>query len=116
MAYVDAFAPERGRATRASSSAGRRANVARLPVASGASVSVDAGWLRGMLVELNERVVPRPLPARVGELLLGILGVLAPPARRLLALRGDRLVPLYWLASLALDRADAVGAPVRRAT
>lgn len=102
MALVDAFAPERGRATVADLVGRVGANVARLPVALGASVSVDAGWLRGTLIELNQRVLPRPLPRELAEVLLAILGVASAAGQALLVARGERLVPLYWLASLAL--------------
>lgn len=102
MAYLDSFAPERGRAS-VTQLLGRAAtNVARLPVALGASVSVDAGWLRGMLTELNERILPRPIPRWVAEGLLAILGLATVAGQLLLVARGERLVPLYWLAALGL--------------
>jgi hypothetical protein len=102
MSYVDSFAPERGRASALELARRVSDNVARLPVALGASVSVDAGWLRGALTEANERWLPRRVPPGLAEVLLAILGAAAVAGQLLLAVRGERLVPFAWLATLGL--------------
>jgi hypothetical protein len=101
MSYLDTFAPERGRAG-AGALVGRvAANVARLPVAVGASVSVEAGWLHGIVMRLTE-LTRVPIPLGVVEVTLGALGVACLAGQLLLLADGARLIPLYWLGSLAL--------------
>lgn len=102
MSYVDSFAPERGQASTLQLLERVAANVGRLPVALGASMSVDAGWLRGTLATANERWLPYPVPRGLAEVLLGTLGVVCIAGQGLLVARGARLVPLYWAAALAL--------------
>lgn len=102
MAYLDSFAPERGRVSALQLAERVGTNLLRLPVALGASVSVDAGWLRGTLRDVNERHLPWPIPLDVANALLGVLGLACVAGQALLAWRGARLVPLYWLGSLLL--------------
>lgn len=102
MGYLDSFAPERGRIG-ARELAGRVGGyLSHMPAALGASASVDTGWLRGSLRAWNERHPALAIPLDVANWLLVALGLASIAGQALLALRGERVVPLYWLGSLAL--------------
>ena len=101
MSYVDPFAPELGLAGAREVLGRVAANVAHLPVAVGVSMSVDDGWPRGLLARAHERW-SLPIPAGIVELSFGFLGIMAFAGQCVLLIRGERLMPLFWLASLAL--------------
>jgi hypothetical protein len=101
MSYVDSFAPERGTASPAELLGRVIANVGRLPVALGASASVDVDWLRGAIDYANQRW-SAAIPRDVATLLFVLLGLVAVAGQCVLLARGERLLPLYWFASLGL--------------
>jgi hypothetical protein len=101
MSYLDTFAPERGRANVVQLIGRVAANVERLPVALGASVSVDAAWLHGIVMRVND-LGRLALPLTIVDVLLGTLGIACLAGQLLLLADGARLVPLYWLGSLLL--------------
>ncbi len=101
MAYVDPFAPELGLAGAREVLARLAANAGYLPVALGVSMSVDDGWPRGLLARAEERW-GLAVPPEVVPWSFGLLGILAFVGQGVLLARGERLMPLYWLASLAL--------------
>jgi hypothetical protein len=101
MSYLDTFAPERGRATVVELAERVGRNLARLSVDVGASVSVDAGWLRGVLLRLSERL-KWAIPVAVADVLFAALALMCVLGQALLFRAGDRLVPMLWAASLLL--------------
>lgn len=97
MAYVDPFAPERGRIDRAGFAARVAANLRALPHALGESVSGGAPWVYAAAERLTgagrSGIVDRVFA------LGGAVGVLG---QVVLVAQGARVGPLYWLGSLAL--------------
>lgn len=102
MAYVDAFAPERGWAD--SGDLARRvvANTLALPVGLGESVSVRAeGPLRSVF-RLSEHDPPRSRSLAVNRAGFALIGLVAVAGLALLIADGVRLAPMYWATSLVL--------------
>lgn len=101
MSYVDPFAPELGLAGTRELLGRLTANVVGLPVALGISLSVDVGWPRGYLARATERW-SLPIPPGIVPFSFGILGLVAVVGQGLLVARGERLLPIFWVVSLAL--------------
>jgi len=97
MAYVDPFAPERGRIDRAGFAARVATNLRALPHALGESVSGGAPWVYALVERLTgaprSGIVDRPF---------ALLGVACAVGQGVLLARGALIGPLYWAGSLAL--------------
>lgn len=97
MAYVDPFAPERGRIDRAGFAARVTTNLRALPHALGESVSGGAPWIYALAERLTgaprSGIVDRPF---------ALLGLICLVGQGVLLARGALIGPLYWAGSLAL--------------
>lgn len=101
-ALIDPFKPELGRASPGDLVERLLANLRLLPSRLGEAVSSPRRfwrlWLDLVCGGLGARHAPRGLP----ELPVGLLGILVLPGLLVLAAGGERLIPLYVLASLGL--------------
>lgn len=97
MAYVDPFAPERGRIDRAGFAARVAANLRALPHALGESVSGGAPWVYAVA----ERLTGAGRSGTVDRV-FAFVGALCALGQVVLVAQGARVGPLYWLGSLAL--------------
>ncbi len=97
MAYVDPFAPERGRIDRAGVATRVAANLRALPHALGESVSGGAPWIYA----LSERLTGAGRSGIVDRAFT-LLGTICVVGQGVLLARGARVGPFYWLGSLAL--------------
>jgi hypothetical protein len=100
--YVDPFAPELG--TVSAGAMVERAGTAmlRMPTSLGEAVSSRAEWSQAQIKRLNSEVLSTPIPAWIVQVPLVLLGGLSLVGLVLLATRGEWLIPLYVLASIAL--------------
>ena len=100
--YVDPFVPELGTVS-AGAMAGRVGTaLVRMPSSLGEAVSSRAEWSESQIKRLNTEVLSTPIPLWIVKVPLLLLGTLSLAGMVLLAQRGEWLIPLYVLGSIAL--------------
>jgi hypothetical protein len=100
--YVDPFAPELGTVTAGAMAARVGGAMLQMPTSLGEAVSSRAQWSEDQIARLNTEWLSTPIPLWIVKVPLVLLGALSLLGLGFLARRGEWLIPLYVLASLAL--------------
>jgi hypothetical protein len=100
--YVDPFVPELGTVSAGGMAERVGEALVRMPASLGEAVSSRAEWSKSQIERLNAEVLSTPIPLWIVKVPLVLLGGLSLAGLVLLVQRGEWLIPLYVLGSIAL--------------
>jgi hypothetical protein len=102
MAYVDPFRPELGRVSRGAALERLGENLAGMPRSVGEGVSVHRGWWRGEIDKVNTALHRPVVPAWLADVAMIALALPVAAGLVVLAVRGESMLVLYVVLSLAM--------------
>ena len=102
LRYVDPFVPELGTVSAGAMVARMGGALLKMPSSLGEAVSSRAEWSESQIERLNAEVLSTPIPIWIVQIPLVLLGLVSLGGLVLLAQRGEWLIPMYVLGSIAL--------------